>query len=308
MVTVAGVVIACATRNKEMEYSEVKGKALTELREVLNTQQEWVKVHAAEFLLWSGYPEGVSEVFKEEERRHSDQSQYRIGIWRVLAQAADSPDESLPYIGYILEAFFDTTGQDRIHAAETLAKLKISPVHIDEAISQAALQSSVKPLALYTLWSSAYTSADSMAASREAFLRLLQAEDPLERTIAAYSLRKLAGFTGGEWNVLADAALQEPPSSPAAVYMLSSAFVTMPEEEVASRERIREALLTYATAAGKGDRMEMAMALSERGGEEDIPLLTSLLANEAPLEKEADNADVRAAAAYALLTIIDRAQ
>src|SRR5690606_18491884 len=108
--------------------------------------------------------------------------------------------------------------------------------------------------------------------------------------------------------ILAETALNEPPSSPAAVYLLSAAFVTKPDDRSPETplSPVYQALTEYANAPGKGSRMEMAMALSEQGSEKDIPLLLSLLQNENPLGVEADDADVRAAAAYTLLKIIER--
>src|SRR5690606_5058579 len=58
----------------------------------------------------------------------------------------------------IREAFMDTSGSDRIHAAETMAKLRYAPPIQDSLATKAALLSSVKPLAWYTQWSVAYTS------------------------------------------------------------------------------------------------------------------------------------------------------
>lgn len=298
---------ACVGNNSSMKYQDIKDQSVRELRTVLDSQSEWVKVHAAEFLLWAGYPEGVSEAFKEEEKSYEEKSQYRIGIWRVLAQAAPDSGTKARYTDKIARAFLDTGGTDRIHAAETLAKLGISPVGLNAAVVREALQSSVKPLALYTKWSVAYTSPDSMASSRAAFLDLIRGGEPAGRSTAAYSLRKLGGLSQEEWNDLSGAALDEPLSSASSVYLLSTALVTAPVESPDSvYARLHTAILEHAKAPGKGDRMEMCMALSERGTEEDIPLLTSLLRNEFPLGKEADDADVRAGAAYALLKIIEK--
>ncbi len=302
----AGALAACAGHNGE-NHAQIKERSVGILREVLATQSEWVKVHAAEFLLWAGYPDGVTEAYEAEEKEYSDKPQYRIGIWRVLAQAAPSPDVKKIYTDKILSAFLDTAGTDRIHAAETLAKLEISPVNDNEEITREALLSPVLPLALYTQWSVAYTSADSMASARSALLRLIKGDEPQRRT-SAFSLRKLGGLTADEWKALATAGLEEPASSTARVYLLSSALVTAPADLPAGDlfQRVRDGLLPYTKAPGKGDRMEMCMALSERGLEEDIPLLLSLLENENPLGKEADDADVRAAAAYALLKILEK--
>lgn len=82
----------CTYKNNETS-DELQMESLRVLREVLHHQNEWVKVHAAEFLLWTGYPEEVKEIYLSEEKIYGEKPQYRIGIWRVLAQAADSDVE-----------------------------------------------------------------------------------------------------------------------------------------------------------------------------------------------------------------------
>ncbi|MDD4788871.1 MAG: hypothetical protein PHO07_17000, partial [Pirellulales bacterium] len=103
--------------------SELRGRAVSTLRDVLERQERWVKVHAAEFLLGLDYPEGVEREFTEELERHGTEPEYRIGIWRVLAKAAYDPRENRRFIARIRDVFLDSAAPDRLHAAETLAKL-----------------------------------------------------------------------------------------------------------------------------------------------------------------------------------------
>ena len=135
--------------------------------------------------------------------------------------------------------------------------------------------------------------------------------------MAGYILRQLGGLSGGQWEQLAQVALSEPDESDAQVYLLSAAFVQAPQSQASSPMfgQIRKKLLLAANASSKGSRSEMAMALAERGTSADVPLLVSMLTNQHPLSDPAsglspeeinqspDNADVRAAAAYAILKI-----
>src|SRR5690606_22576845 len=100
---------------------EMKKVGIEDLRQILGEQHEWVKVHAAEFLLQLGQPEGVKEAFVSENEQFGDKAPYRIGIWRVLAQAETSEQKKQRWVGKIKKAFLDPRGSDRLHAIETLA-------------------------------------------------------------------------------------------------------------------------------------------------------------------------------------------
>ena len=290
------------------------------LREVLHRQSEWVKVHAAEYLLWAGFPDGVKAVFMAEEKQYGHQSPYRIGIWRVLAQAATTTDEREKRLDRIQQAFQDPAGPDRIHAAETLAKLRTPPT-VAASVTRAAIESDNPALSLYTRWAASYHSDDSVALTRKYLLAGLanQENDALTKRMSAYILRHLDKMTDAQWQQLAQIALAEPDASDAQTYLLSAAFVLTPAQEADTDAfvRIREKLLKAQNSPRKGDRTEMAMALAECGTSHELPVLTALLNNQNPLptapdtspelsRKDADNADVRAAAAYAILKIGQR--
>src|SRR5690606_34458258 len=98
-------------------------KKIAELKEIMNYQQKWVKVHAAEFLLWEDLEiAAVKKAFLYQEKLFDTVAQYRIGIWRVLNQASKSAAEQEFYLKKITAAF--QAGPDSLHALETLAKLK----------------------------------------------------------------------------------------------------------------------------------------------------------------------------------------
>lgn len=78
-------------------------KALIELNSTLEHKQKWIKIHAAEYLIWTGHPETVLKEFLKEEKVHSIDPQYRIGIWRVLVQAEkDTVHKKNGLIKYIM--------------------------------------------------------------------------------------------------------------------------------------------------------------------------------------------------------------
>ena len=301
---------ACNSKKQDFQSSvELEKQCIATLRDVLAAQQEWVKVHAAEYLIWAGHPEGVREAYIEEERMWAAKPQYRIGIWRVLAQAATADVDKQIWTDKILGVFLDSTATDRIHAAETLAKLGISPLKKDWKLTENTLQSEIKPLALYTLWSTAFTSPGSRAAVKTRFLKAaLNADtEAADKVIPAYALRQLKGISQEESTMLAVAALAEPANSPARIYLLSAAF-TNNDHNPGQLEKLHAALVSYKSAISKGAISEMAAALAERGKAEDISILTPLLTGAGQLENESDRADVAAAAAHAILQIGNRTE
>lgn len=289
----------------------LKDESVKVLRENLQTQSEWVKVHAAEFLIWSGYPEGVQKVYLEEEKLWSSKSPYRIGIWRILSQVAANPEERKNWTDKIMQAFLDTSGVDRIHAAETLAKLQISPLKEHPEITRATLNSSIQSLALYTHWSVAYTSQDSLLSSCQAFFDMATSpdEDTVSRAISSYIIRRSCKLTPAQWDILARQALAEPKELEVRLSLLSTAVIMAPDDtSIELYRQVYEAFLEYKNVAKKNVRIEIANGLAEKGKPEDLPILVSFLNNENPLGQDADDADVRSSAAYAILKMSARFQ
>lgn len=301
---------ACTNQKTESkESSGLEQQSVSVLRDVLAEQAEWVKVHAAEYLIWAGYPEGVKDVFLQEEKQSGTKPPYRIGIWRVLAQTAASDAEKRIWTDKIMAAFTDTLGTDRIHAAETLAKLRIAPTPEADSLIEKTLNSPVKPLALYTKWSVAFTSADSLQLAPSRFLKMIGEKhgEAADRTIPAYALRQLKGLSEKEWELLAQAALSEPAGSPARIYLLSAAFTNVPADLSSQvSDQLHAELVKYKASASKGEISEMAAALAEKGTKEDVALLEPLLTKADQLTSDTDRADVAAAAAHAILRINKR--
>jgi hypothetical protein len=303
------ITVNACTNNKPVSgiSPELEKESLESMRKVLKEESEWVKVHAAEFLLWSGHPDGVREAYLEEEKQFNTKSQYRIGIWRVLAQTERDSVNRRIWTDKILAAFLDTAGTDRIHAAETLAKLKVSPLSTNENIARLAMESPVSSLATYTQWSAAYSSQDWQLKTQQEFLtRIVRgAESGAVANQMAYILRQFGTLPEADWKSLVKALDEKSETEEPSVYLCSAAFVTAPAmyHGSAEMEKIRDRLLKFSESASKGDRSELAIALSVNGTERDVPVLEGLLRGSNPLPTAADNADVAAAAGYALLKL-----
>ncbi|HEY8689470.1 MAG TPA: hypothetical protein VIM07_09575 [Chitinophagaceae bacterium] len=285
-------------------------KALKELQNTLVTQTQWIKVHAAEYLVWTGHSEEVKREFLKEEKLHDTEPKYRIGIWRVLAEAEKSPGRKIQWINKIFDAFNEINGPDQLHATETLAKLKLSPLEKYPEATQNALKSENRNLHTYALWASAYSSDSSLQNKRQEFLNLAVSDsNEIIRKISAYVLRKLCGFTNKQWIYLREKALSEPAESGVRNSLLNTAFVTFPTGagESGSLKKIREEMVKGYKDFGAEKRIELALSLAEKGSAEDLPLLQIFLENGDISERydpvSGEAADVRAAAAFAILKI-----
>ncbi|WP_460634719.1 hypothetical protein [Larkinella harenae] len=291
------------TASAQTVSDALRSQCLLELRTVLKTEQEWIKVHAAEYLLWLGEPAGVQEVYLNELRQFETKAPYRIGIWRVLAQAAANPAEKKKWTDQIAAAFKDPNGPDRIHAAETLAKLGVSPQTVDAEATRQAIAGSNRALSLYTLWGASLSDPGAVSAHRQTFLKLALAptEETAPRKLGAFIVRRLGGLTTVEWKRLAESALSEPMSSGLQLNLVHAALVTASADAVRSEpyRLLRVKLLAAQHSSAVGDQLELTAALAEKGLGTDIPVLVPLLKHE--------NADVRAGAAYAILKISKRA-
>lgn len=313
------LIIGCQGEKHQNEISDaLREKAIQELDKNLQIQPYWEKVHVAEYKLWSGYKAGVEEVYLEEKRQFETSSPYRIGIWRVLAQA--SPELSPTYQNKILAAFRDREGPDRIHAAESLAKLGLSVVDMAPDEVKEILEGEKNSLYVYTLWGLANSLNQRTAGQNVLFDFIVHhSGEKVPMMQAAYALRHYGNLMERQWEKLAEIALDEPKESPARVYLLSAAFVQAPESAKTTDifKNIHSQLVQFKSSSSKGERMEMALALGEAGTSKDLKILLFLLNNEHPILEEGENqetaiqspsnADVRATAAFSILQM-DRKQ
>lgn len=293
----AGLVLACLYGCDTPGTAEVKGvdsalrdKAVLTLRTALAEEQKWVKVHAAEVLLSLDYPQGVEQLFTHELEVHGGVPQYRIGIWRVLSRAAVQSGKHDQWWPRIVEAYADPSGPDRLHAAETLAKLGRPLGEADEQIARGLMQSSEPLLAATSAW--IIVNADR-AAGEARLATLVASDNPDARRMAAYALRFVPRVSGSTARLLADMARREPIDSAARVYTCSAAYVHAAVR--ADADEFKRELLAYLDNGSESQRYEAANALAARGGHADLSSLEPLLGSAEP--------DSRIGAAYAILRI-----
>jgi len=271
----------------------LRQRAFQVLRTALDREQQWVKVHAAEALLAAGDPQGVKPAFDRELAEKVNQRPYRIGIWRVLAQAARNADAREPWVQNIVKAFLDADGSDRLHAAETLGKLGYKPNSDDRDDFELAARTATGPLGANARWVLANGGRDQDIAR---LLDLLGSDDAATRASAAYALRFVPKLSPALWGRLFAAARKEPAAPDADIVrasLVGAAFVHAPVDQL--KATFKAEVVKYARTGSADAKIEACAALATHGLDEDVPLLASLLDDGAT--------DVRIAAASAILQI-----
>ncbi len=276
--------------------SVVREQAVDMLRSLLETQQRWVKVHAAEFLLELDYPDGVEEDFVEQLKTHGDEPEYRIGIWRVLSKATYDAREKRRWVSRIRDVFLDPDAPDRLHAAETLAKLGYKVPDASEAAAGQAERKTFEyvaarddAMAVFARW----VLVDNDPKHDDAPLgKLLSSDDARIRGLAAYAIRHLLEISPATEQILASAAEAEPEDSSWRVFLVSAIAVHGPAN---NRGKWMTELRRYAKAGESSVRFQACQTLARLADDGDLPLLTACM--------DDSDADVRSAAAYAVLRV-----
>lgn len=273
----------------------------------MQTQKEWIKVHAAEFLLWSEYPEGVALHFMEEEQKFGVQSPYRIGIWRVLAQAGTNSEIDKKWSEKILQAFIDEQGKDRIHAAESLAKLKLSPPNEYREVTKRALSSQINKLSLYTRWSIGYSNENTLLETQNFFVDLAISEEVEKslRSLAAYVIQKSGVLNYKEWQTFAIHSLAESHDSEIRINLLCATLISAPDEIKDGKlyKDIFDQFLNYKQSKNLNDLIKLSDGLSVLGRPDDIDVLIPFINNNSFLGSTTTGIDLSSYAAYAILMI-----
>ncbi|MFC1597893.1 Na+:solute symporter, partial [Planctomycetota bacterium] len=268
---------------------EVRGRAVEALRRTLGEEERWVKVHAAEFLLALDYPDEVKEAFGEELARSGDKPEYRIGIWRVLARAAARPEDRDSWTAKIRDVFLDADAPDRLHAVESLAKLRYTVPGEEAEPFERAARGSDGRMAAYANW----VLVNSGVEGAEARLAdLLDSPEPGPKTAARYAFRHLTGLSAATQSRLTEAAVGEPDDPSGEVFLVTAAVVHAPD---GLRAAWKDRLLGYAAVGTSSEKYQACETLAAIGAHEDLPLLIRLL--------DDSDADVRSAAACAVLRI-----
>jgi len=275
--------------------ASLRERAVSKIRRVLEQEQKFVKVHAAEFLLALDYVEGVQQVFLKELELHGTEPQYRIGIWRVLARAAAREEERKEWVKKIRDVFMDPAAPDRLHAVETLAKLgyAVSKKEPEElAAMEQAARPEAAPLTPYAAWVLLNSGQPDAEKAEARLAALLDSDDVDIRMGAAYAFRHQPAVSAAAQKKLLAAVEREPAESKARVFVVAAAAIHAPGDQRAS---LKAELVRRVAAGSEEDRVEAGRALAEIADSSDLPLMVPLI--------DDPSADLGATAADAVLRI-----
>jgi acetyl esterase/lipase len=262
------------------------------LRETLdNAPPDWVKIHAAVALITAGDFRAVRDELAADGKIPDGAPRgYRIGVWRSLAGAAATAADRAAWVTRIHDVAADPAADERLFAIESLSKLG---VRLDKAERDQLLQTakSAKLDDAPMMWWLLAVSGEPTAKAE--LVKSLASPSPIARMRAAYALRKLGALAVHEWGRIAEPAYAHDADPLADAYLSSSAYVTAPSLDSASRYKVR--VIELARNGTPKQQYEAANALGERGGAEDSSLLREMLGS--------SDSDVRVAAAGALLMI-----
>lgn len=283
----------CAVSSQTAARAAMKARAHETLLHVLERDEKFIKVHAAELLIARGEKDRVREIFKRELEAHGHVPAYRVGIWRVLAGAAASETERAAWLAKITVAFLDQNGPDRIHAIESLGKLG---QRVDGAVLRAAtVMAETAPAAegMFAWWV-LHLSGDTRALSR--ITAALASREAPARLRAAYIIWWEKLRDASTLSALARAADSEPSDAIGRAIIVAAALAldANPSRAATWRSAI-DAILERGSA---GDRYQACLLLREKFSATDLPMLTPLVDHE--------NGDVRVGAAAAILAVVER--
>ena len=265
------------------------------MRHALEQEERWVKVHAAEFLTSLDYRAGVRDQITDQLRQYEDEPEYRIGLWRAMAQL-DRHDE-LAFSGWvqrILSVFLDTASPDRIHAGESLAKLnyRFGDGDASRTVFQEFAERGPIGGRAYAWWVLLQNNAPQ---AENELTTLLSHDQPLARQTAAYVLRHQPAISQATDAALTVALSNEPEDSPARPYLLTSVYRHSTTKSP-NLERHRAELLELLARGEPGGQYEVSRLAAEVGDAWQSELL-------ALLERDDVSADVKSSVAHALCRV-----
>lgn len=293
----------CDMQKKIHNTESLKKVAKEKLQYGLENSSKWEKVHAAEYILKLDYPNNVYDIFIEEEKQNRDEPYYRIGLWRVLNQASVTAAEKKQWLDSISGIYENYASPDRVHAAESLAKLSVSPKTISAKVTDSVLLGDHNPMWAYTLWGTAYTSDKEMNQVKDSFINIIleSEESILIRKIALYALYTMKNIGVQNWDLLLSKTLNEPKDSQLYASLLDCTLANTPKDSLLS-PRVVKCRGNLEELIGSLSGIELATALAvykDIATEEDLPFLRSFM----NMGDDKTNIEIVMAAANAILKI-----
>ena len=283
------ILLAAASLLEPLRGQNPAAQARQTLRQILDQDRTWSRIHAAEALVAEGEGETVRRAF-EAEAATADSSPFRVGVWRGLANTAPTAVDRSQWAAKVEATIVRPGDPERLDAIETLCRLRVRGASPTLAALKKMTATDPEGDALLSWWALAFAgepgALDHIVAS-------LSSHDPLARERAAYALRWLEAKETTVHEALARSADAEPDGSTAYPYVLSAALRLHAD---AARTGEWRKGLEKILAHGSGEaRYEACQALMLGYSPSDFARLQPLLGDADP--------DARIGAAWAILHI-----
>lgn len=158
----------------------------------------WNRIHAIEYLNELGFKKELQNLLQNDTSLATNRPQQRIGYLRCLVETAPSFKERTRLIRKILSIYLDENTPDKIHAAETLAKLRVSLNGLHPHNKKLSASDSVQ-LAAYVNWGKIYFNDNPDSLDYHRIFSTLQAGTDVEKQIMAYGLAYVGNFNETSW-------------------------------------------------------------------------------------------------------------
>lgn len=269
MVTIASRGFSATPNDVDLTALTIRAKAT--LHEVMEQEETWIKIHAAEGLIVGGDGAEIRERFLKLVPT-VDTRIYRVGIWRVLANTAPTPTDRAEYVKQVEAIFLNPKSTDRSQAIETLCKLHHHVTGPMLELVREIGRDEKAPLHLLALWSLCIASEPG---ALERLCVYLRSTDAAQRTATAYALRWLHEKDPTALRALADAADAEAEGTSAYAYLLSAAFAL--NADPARRPAWRGGLERVLATGSMESRFEACNGLATQVKLADLPQYVPLL-------------------------------
>jgi SSS family solute:Na+ symporter len=290
-----------------------KSNQIQALIQVAQCKNFWVSVHAIEFLAKLGLKKEAKRLALAQLKPFENTPEKRIGYWRTQFLASSEIAQRNFWLTKIKKAYLTTSGPDRIHAAESLAKLGVSFKHLNPQVVRKDLDSEGM-IYSFTRWGYSLAIHPRELPTYTAFLEEISNENAKNRTLAAYAFGfLLPKMNTASWKSLANSALKEDPNSEAFAYLIGGAYVHYKQSKHHADDlfqEIRKCLLHFEHSSKKSEKIELCKALATSTSAEDRMVIERIQLSTGPSSldstssqepAEADKLDIKAAAAYAWL-------
>jgi len=269
---------------------ELLQSAFETLTEVLKSDTTTKQIHAADVLIKFGHTKLVYDWFHQSDEELDDLPIRRVMVWRTLAGSAPCESERSKWIRKIVSIASTIEAPDRLHAVESLAKLRASPQVEFSASLQEWKKSAMEREVVFIQW--ALWGDAPPANLGEILFNYLNSTDDITQLRAAYITRWL-GAPPPASMALADLANQTKGSDQVAAIVLASAYLLGPKQTDAPHWRSQ--LECLAQGADPEATYHALQGLMPFYTNQDLGRISQLLLH--------SDADVRVAAAWTILTV-----